>query len=112
VADYNQTEAPKSPMHMKSPSTSVEVLHSILDNTQEAESIRFTLAELGHAILSGRKPVVLAAPILAVCIYHKQDHLWKVPLLINSLFDGYRFYIRSYMAGRLETVCYAVPSPI
>jgi len=46
-------------------------------------------------------------PGLAVCVYHLQDHLWKLPLLIHSLNPHYRFYLRPH--GQVwETVCYAV----
>jgi hypothetical protein len=45
---------------------------------------------------------------LAVCVYHVQNHLWKLPLLIHSLNPGYRFYLRPH--GQVwETICYAVP---
>jgi FkbM family methyltransferase len=48
-------------------------------------------------------------PALAVCAYHLQDHLWKIPLLIQSLNPNYRFYLRPH--GQIwETVCYAIPA--
>jgi FkbM family methyltransferase len=47
-------------------------------------------------------------PSLVVCAYHVQSHLWQIPLLIDSLRPGYRFYLRPH--GQIwETVCYAVP---
>jgi hypothetical protein len=49
------------------------------------------------------------APALAVCAYRLQDLLWKVPLLIHSLWDDYRLYLRPY--GQIwEAVCYAAPA--
>ncbi len=48
-------------------------------------------------------------PSLAVCAYHVQSHLWRIPLLIESFRRGYRFCLRSH--GQVwETVCYAVPA--
>lgn len=48
-------------------------------------------------------------PALAVCAYHLQDHLWKIPLLIHSLSEKYRFYLRPH--GQIwELVCYAIPA--
>jgi FkbM family methyltransferase len=48
-------------------------------------------------------------PALAVCAYHLQDHLWKIPLLIQSLNPNYRFFLRPH--GQIwETVCYAIPT--
>jgi hypothetical protein len=48
-------------------------------------------------------------PILAVCVYHKQNHLWRVPLLIQSLSSDYEFFLRSHEVEGWESVCYAVP---
>ncbi len=59
--------------------------------------------------LSGtRKVITEKPPALAVCVYHLQDHLWRIPLLIHSFHRGYRFYLRPH--GQIwETVCYAIP---
>ncbi len=49
--------------------------------------------------------------ILAICLYHNVDDLWKIPLYIRELVgDNYRFYIRHYTLYHGETVFYAVPS--
>lgn len=48
-------------------------------------------------------------PKLAVCIYHKLEDLWEIPLFIKSLYDGYRIYVRNYEDRLDEMVCYAIP---
>jgi FkbM family methyltransferase len=48
-------------------------------------------------------------PILAVCVYHSQNHLWRVPLLLRSLWSDYEFFLRSHEVEGWESVCYAVP---
>ena len=49
-------------------------------------------------------------PVLAICVYHRQDHLWSLPLLINSLSHcRYRFFLRRYVDEFGDVVCYAVP---
>lgn len=48
-------------------------------------------------------------PCLAVCLYHKPEDLWQIPLYINSLVDSYDYYIRHYTLYHGETVLYAVP---
>jgi FkbM family methyltransferase len=48
-------------------------------------------------------------PAIAACVYHVQDHLWKIPLLLRELGDGYRFFLRPHMTECWETVCYALP---
>jgi FkbM family methyltransferase len=49
------------------------------------------------------------APILAICSYHQQDHLWKIPLLVNSFNKEYRFYLRPHLLEAWDLICYAVP---
>lgn len=48
-------------------------------------------------------------PVLAVCLYHAQEHLWELPLLIQSLNPDYRLFLRRYADESWEIVCYAVP---
>ena len=48
-------------------------------------------------------------PILAVCLYHSQEHLWQIPLLIKSLNPSYQLFLRRYSDECWELVCYAVP---
>jgi FkbM family methyltransferase len=49
------------------------------------------------------------APVLAICCYHRQDHLWKIPSLIHSLHPGYRFFLRPHDLEMWDLVCYAIP---
>jgi FkbM family methyltransferase len=69
--------------------------------------------------IEGAEPEALAgahalirehAPVLAVCLYHSQEHLWQIPLLIRSLSDRYRLFLRRYSDALWEQVCYAVPA--
>jgi FkbM family methyltransferase len=48
-------------------------------------------------------------PVLAICCYHSQDHLWKIPLLIQSLNPNYRFFLRPHDLEMWDLVCYAIP---
>lgn len=48
-------------------------------------------------------------PVLAVCVYHTQQDLWRIPLLIHSLYGDYRLYLRRYGDEFGDVVCYAVP---
>ena len=62
-------------------------------------------------VLNGAKQHISnEKPKLAVCIYHGNEDLWKIPRLIDALNDNYKFYIR-YYGGNLypnEIVLYAV----
>ena len=48
-------------------------------------------------------------PILAICVYHRQSHLWKIPLFLNDLSDKYNFFLRAHDNEGWDLVCYAVP---
>lgn len=60
--------------------------------------------------IEGCKNVIIRdMPKLAICIYHKENHLWDIPLLIKSFAPNYKFYIRHYNSNLWDTVCYAIP---
>jgi FkbM family methyltransferase len=48
-------------------------------------------------------------PVLAVCVYHAQDHLWSIPLAIADRTERYQLFLRPHMPECWDTVCYAVP---
>jgi len=48
-------------------------------------------------------------PVLAICSYHCQDHLWRIPTLIHSYSDKYRFFLRPHLLEVWDLVCYAIP---
>jgi hypothetical protein len=47
-------------------------------------------------------------PDLAISIYHKIEHLWRIPMLLKSLNRNYKFYLRSHEHYNQETILYAV----
>lgn len=49
------------------------------------------------------------APALALCVYHRQDHLWKVPLEVKKYSDEYTFFLRPHLLEVWDLVMYAVP---
>jgi FkbM family methyltransferase len=53
-------------------------------------------------------------PQLAVCIYHRLDHYYKVPLFLSECTTDYVFRIGHYSARYLfsETVLYAIPKEL
>ena len=48
-------------------------------------------------------------PILAICVYHRYNDLWQIPLYINSLASNYRFFLRPHEIEGWQLVCYAIP---
>jgi FkbM family methyltransferase len=62
------------------------------------------------ALVGASETIRTNMPVLAVCLYHRPEDLWDLPLLIRSLGPDYRMYLRRYGDERWETVCYAVPT--
>jgi FkbM family methyltransferase len=46
-------------------------------------------------------------PDLAICVYHSPSHIWEIPLFIDAMGLGYKFYLRNYTSHISETVLYA-----
>jgi FkbM family methyltransferase len=61
------------------------------------------------ALVGASKIISQHTPILAVCVYHQQNHLWQVPLLVQSLYPDYRLFLRPHEEDGWQLVCYAVP---
>lgn len=61
------------------------------------------------ALNGAREAIQRSRPILAICVYHKPDHLWKIPILISTLSDDYRFFLRPHDEEGWDLVCYAIP---
>lgn len=61
-------------------------------------------------VIFGAKNIIKKfTPIIAVSIYHKFDHIWKLPLAINALSKNYNFYLRPHFMAGWELVFYAIP---
>ena len=59
--------------------------------------------------LSGAEEIIQKQkPKLAICVYHKPEHLWEVPLYLKNIVPEYKIYIRHHTPLEYETVCYAV----
>jgi FkbM family methyltransferase len=61
------------------------------------------------ALRGGAGVITKHAPVLAICLYHAQEHLWEIPLYLNKLMPDYQLFLRRYADECWELVCYAVP---
>jgi len=61
------------------------------------------------ALEGARRSIARHRPILAICLYHRQSDLWRIPLLIDSIYSGYRYFLRSHDTDGWQTVGYALP---
>jgi len=67
-----------------------------------------------EALIGARTLIGADRPSLAICVYHRPDHLWRIPLLVSSWpeLSGYRYYLRAHAFDGFDTVLYANPSEV
>ncbi len=95
------------------PSGTVEIECRSLDDLLQDPAPTFIKMDIEGAepaaIAGATATIRRSRPILAVCAYHKCDHLWSLPLLLHGALPEYRLYLRRYAEECWETVYYAVP---
>lgn len=62
-----------------------------------------------NALLGAKESIQRYNPILAICVYHRRDDLFRIPQLIRSMNAKYKLYLRIYQRHSSELVLYAVP---
>ena len=61
-----------------------------------------------NALMGAKKQIQQNRPKLAICIYHRLQDLWEIPMYIKSLVPEYKFYVRHHTTSIGDTVLYAV----
>jgi FkbM family methyltransferase len=85
-------------------------LDSALHSFAEPTVIKMDIEGAEPSALRGAaRTIARHSPILAVCAYHQQDHIWRIPALIHSINPEYRLYLRPHRIEGWDSVCYAVP---
>jgi len=91
----------------------IKIKCSTLDALCEGFEPTFVKTDVEGAeldILKGAQKIISKArTIWAVCLYHRQTDLWRIPLYFNKLSDEYFFYLRRYAEESWELIMYAVP---
>lgn len=85
---------------------SITIDHTLFGFNPTFISMDIEGAEL-KALKGAEKTIRSSIPDLGICVYHSPHHLWEIPLYLNSLGLGYRFYLRNYTSFLNETVLYA-----
>jgi hypothetical protein len=62
------------------------------------------------AIRGAEQTIRRERPVLVMAGYHKPGDLWNLPLLLNSVCENYKFYIRQHDYNSFESVVYAIPN--
>lgn len=60
--------------------------------------------------LCGAKNTIARLPLLSICVYHKQNDLWRIPIFIHDLAPDYKFFLRPHDVDGWQLVFYAVPT--
>jgi FkbM family methyltransferase len=84
-----------------------------LDDALVREHVSFIKMDIEGAelqALEGAHSIIMRdRPVLAICGYHKPDHLWRVLASLKILAPDSALFLRSHCADGLDAVCYAVP---
>lgn len=63
-----------------------------------------------EALKGAQNTIITQKPTLMICLYHKVDDFWEIPLYLKQLVPEYKFYLRHHSLELAETVLYAIPS--
>jgi len=89
-----------------------EVKVVALDNVVYEEAPTFIKMDIEgsekNALLGANRIIRDYRPKLAICVYHKPEDLFELPLLMKELNPSYKLYMRHYSRGMFQTICYAV----
>ena len=62
------------------------------------------------ALLGARNLIQKSYPSLAISIYHRPEHLWQIPLLVESMAMGhYQYFLRAHGFNDFDVVLYCIP---
>jgi len=62
------------------------------------------------ALHGGVEMIQRHRPSLAVCVYHRPEHLWEIPLYMGELLPSHRIALRYHTYQAFDLVAYAVPA--
>lgn len=85
-------------LEVNRPPKTVEVEAESIDNALGGEVVDYIKFDVEgaerEAILGGEKTIARYSPALMVSLYHRSGDMFELPLMINEMFPGYKFYIR------------------
>ena len=89
-----------------------EIIVKTLDGTVFQDKPTFIKMDIEGSeteALKGCKKIIEAyKPKLAICIYHKPEDLFEIPIMLKEMCPDYKLSVRQFADSRFETVCYAV----
>jgi FkbM family methyltransferase len=92
--------------------TSKKIALTSIDNTLECKDATFIKMDIEGAewdALHGAKDTIVRnRPKLAICIYHSDEDMIRIPEYIHEIVPDYRLFVRHHTRRDHETVLYAV----
>ena len=61
-----------------------------------------------EAVRGAEQTIRAMATTLAICVYHRPEHLWEIPQMVREWQPDYRLYLRHYSTNMSETVMFAI----
>jgi FkbM family methyltransferase len=93
-------------------SASIDVAVCALDaviGTASPTEVKLDIEGAEPEALDGARAMILRAhPRLAVCVYHRCDHLWSIPEWISGLDAGYSLHLRAHAHSGFDAVAYGL----
>jgi FkbM family methyltransferase len=65
-----------------------------------------------NALIGAKSHIINDHPNLAIAVYHKTNHLWKIYDFVMSIRKDYKIFLRQYTEGNSETIMYFIPNKI
>ena len=85
-----------------------------LDDMFASEAVTYVKMDIeGYEPAALRGSLRLASrcrPVLAVCAYHTQDHLWSIPLFLDEQLEDYSLLLRPHRPDGWDLIVYAIPN--
>ncbi len=87
----------------------VDRLDDMVDLSDRVVHIKMDIEGAEKRALRGAVEIIRRdKPMLAICVYHKNDDLLEIPKLIKEIVPDYKFYLRHHNVAGTETVLYAI----
>ena len=84
-----------------------------LDELPVAESVTMIKMDIEGAeydsLHGASRMIARDKPLLAICVYHTQNDIWRIPLLVHDMLPDHLLFLRAYEGDGFQTVMYAVP---
>ena len=93
---------------MGTSNTNANSLDNVLFDAVPATFIKMDIEGAERKTIEGAENIIKKyRPKLAICVYHRADDIFEIPLAIKKLVPEYKLYLRQHSNSLLDTVLYA-----